>query len=473
MPLHQSRRIYADHALLSDGWHAQVVVDIGADGMISSVCSNVDPAQRRQQHFDWSCRHLLPAICNLHSHAFQRAMAGCSERLDSADKRNFWGWREHMYRLANALTPDSLSAISRLAYMEMLEAGFAAVAEFHYVHHAADGCHYQPPEHMAQGILAAAADSGIGLCLLPVLYTQADADGSALAARQLRFGNSVDDYLRLLQAIASCLHHHAADTQLGMAAHSLRAVSPAQLQRLLQQLQPQQPLHIHVAEQIAEVASVQQHLGLPPLQWLLENTDIDQRWCLVHATHATTAELKALQQTGCCIGLCPQTEANLGDGVFALPDWLALGGHSGVGTDANIRISVSEELRLLEYTQRLLQQRRQVLQPGDIAGDIDAQGEALYRHALRGGAQALQRRSGVIASGHWADLLHLDGSVCGMDHLNQSNLIDGWLFAAGPGMVRDVWSAGRHVVVNGRHVQRQQICSDYATAIRNIQHSLT
>jgi len=454
--------------MLADGWRAQVMVEINACGMIESVQSGISAAQREEFPCDWSCRHLLPALSNVHSHAFQRAMAGGSERISKSGDGHFWGWREHMYRLANALSPQDVEAVSRLAFMEMLEAGFAAVAEFHYLHHVPDGSHYDPIDSMSQRLMAAAADTGIGLCLLPVLYAQADADASPLQPQQRRFGNSMDDFLQLLQAADSSLRELPADASLGLAAHSLRAVSPAQLHSLLQQLQPQQPMHLHAAEQSAEIESVQRHLGLPPLQWLLEHAEPDQRWCLIHATHATPAELQALAATGCSIGLCPQTEANLGDGVFAMPEWLAMHGRSGIGSDANICISVAAELRLLEYTQRLLQQRRQVLQPNDTVDITQAQGEALYRHCLHGGAQALQRASGVIAAGHWADLLHLDGSHCGLDHLSSANIIDGWVFAAGPGMVRDVWSAGRHCVVHGRHVQRERIRADYAAAMRQM-----
>ena len=469
MSLQQSRRIHADHAMLADGWHGQVMVDIDARGMIISVHEGVDPTLHDERPCDWFCRYLLPAIVNVHSHAFQRAMAGCSERFSSSDNSNFWGWREQMYRLANTVTPDDVEIISRLAFMEMLEAGFAAVGEFHYLHHAPDGKHYAQIDAMSQQIMAAAATTGIGLCLLPVLYSQADADGCALQPQQQRFGNSTDDFLYLMQAASASMSRHLpADACLGVAAHSLRAVSPAQLQQLLQYLPAQQPVHMHVAEQPAEIASVQRHLGLPPLQWLLENTALDQRWCLIHATHATATELQTLAATGCSIGLCPQTEANLGDGVFALPDWLAMAGRCGIGSDSNIRISVSDELRLLEYTQRLLAQRRQVLQPATASQRTSSQGETLYRHCLAGGAQALQRQTGVIAPGHWADLLHLDTSACGMHQLHADNVIDGWIFAGADGMVRDVWSAGRHCVVNGRHVQHDQIYQDYAACNLNL-----
>ncbi len=454
--------------MLADGWHAQVTVDIDARGMITSVRSGISTRERTAQPCDWSCRHLLPAISNVHSHAFQRAMAGGSERIDTQDNSDFWSWRAQMYRLANTLAPEDIAAISSLAFMEMLEAGYAAVAEFHYLHHAADGRHYDQIDLLSQQIMTAAATTGIGLCLLPVLYAQADADGSPLLAQQRRFGNSLDDFLRLLQAADVSLRQLLqADARLGVAAHSLRAVSPTQLSGMVQNVQ-QQPIHMHIAEQTAELESVRRQLGAPPLQWLHEHVELDQGWCLIHATHATTSELQALAKTGCSIGLCPHTEANLGDGVFALPDWLSAGGHSGIGSDSNIRISVVEELRLLEYTHRLLQQRRQVLLPANCAGITQAQGEALYRHALRGGAQALQRHSGVIAPGHWADLLHLDGSHCGLDHLHADNLVDGWVFASGQNMVRDVWSAGRHCVVNGQHVLREQIQREYRATVQRL-----
>ncbi|MDA3934329.1 MAG: formimidoylglutamate deiminase [Gammaproteobacteria bacterium] len=469
--LHHSRKITADHALLEDGWHDRVSVMIDVHGDIVEVSSGRAACMSGA---DWHCRYLLPAMCNVHSHAFQRALAGRTETPRPSGDDNFWGWREHMYQLANTLQPEDIESISRLAFMEMLEAGFCAVGEFHYLHHQPNGHSYQHPAELAERVMAAAADSGIGLCMLPVLYAQADADGSAPLAQQQRFSNSLDRYLTLWQQAEQCLREQLpGDSSIGIAPHSLRAVSKSQLLALLQHIgQRNMPIHMHVAEQTAELASVRQHLGLAPVQWLLEHAEVDQRWCMIHATHAESAELRALASAACSVGLCPQTEASLGDGLFAVQDWLQLGGHTAIGSDSNINISIAEELRLLEYTQRLLAQRRQVLLPlASAATATDparSQGEQLYRMAVAGGARALQRRSGVIASGYHADLLHLDSRHDALDNLDQNTLLDGWIFASGRAMPRDVWSAGRHCVVNGQHVQRQQIQAQYRNTMKAI-----
>lgn len=427
-------------AFLPGGWAHDVRVVIEA-GRIASVTPDT-PAAGGDTRLDGLA--LLPAVANLHSHAFQRAMAGRTERR-GAGAESFWTWRDTMYRLLETMDPDDVEAIAALAYVEMLEAGFAAVGEFHYLHHPSGGGRYAAPAEMAHRIVAAAEAAGIGLTLLPVLYTHAGAAGGALAGGQLRFGCDVDGFMSLH---AEARRGLAEDGVLGAAPHSLRAVTPETAATLAEAL-PEGPLHIHAAEQTREVEELLAVHGARPVALLLDRVGIGPRWCVIHATHMTAHETGELAASGAVAGLCPVTEANLGDGIFPGPAFVEAGGRYGVGSDSNVRIDLAEELRLLEYGQRLQARARHVLAPPG-----GSTGEALWRAAAEGGAQALGRETGAIRPGAWADLVAVDTEAVG---LPLDCLLDGLVFARTEGALREVWSAGRHVVRGGRHVARDRI----------------
>jgi formiminoglutamate deiminase len=412
---------------------------------------------------------LLPALSNLHSHSFQRAMAGLTERK-AAGRESFWTWREVMYRFVERLTPEDVAAIAAQAFAEMQEAGFAAVAEFHYIHNSPTGLAYADPSELSKCIISAADVTGIGLTLLPVLYSYGGAGQQPLSGGQRRFGNGVDSFLSLHSAAGRAVASLAPDARLGLAPHSLRATCPKDLAAVLagaDRTAGEAPVHIHVAEQPREVEEIKAWLGARPVEWLLANAPMGPDWCAVHATHMTPAECAGLAATGTVAGLCPITEANLGDGPFDGPGWLRAGGRLGIGSDSNVRISVAEELRTLDYSQRLRDMSRAVMVPGE--GWV---GAWLYGAAATGGAQALGRAAGSITPGMWADLVALDDTHPAFAPLQDDHLLDAFVFAAPDGVVTDLWSAGRHSVRHGRHVARDRIRADYVRCVRRLAGAL-
>ena len=449
--------LHARTALLPGGWATDVQVQI-ADGRISAITFGKKPAGQIMD-----C--LLPAPANLHSHTFQRAMAGMTEQR-GAGSDSFWTWRSLMYRFLDRLTPDDVQAIAAMVMMEMAEAGYGAVAEFHYLHHAPGGRIYGDLAEMSGRIAAAAAQTGLGLTHLPVLYERGGCDGRSLTAGQLRFGNDLDRFSRLWDAARHSLAALPADSVLGVAPHSLRAASAEGISRV-NSLAPLAPIHIHVAEQVAEVAEVLAHTGARPVQWLLENHDLSARWCLIHATQMEPFETERLAATGAIAGLCPITEANLGDGIFDGMRFAAAGGRFGLGSDSNVRISLSEELRSLEYSQRLAGHGRAML-----AEATRSTGRVLYQGACEGGALAAGRASGAIAVGMWADLMGLDCSGPDMAASVGDTLLDTFIFAGDDRMVADVWSAGRHIVTGGRHIARDAVVASYRAVITRLRADL-
>ena len=451
--------IFAKKALISTGWASDVRLTVG-QGMIRLVAPGSKP-----QAGDVRVDTLLPALGNLHSHAFQRAMAGMTE-VRAAGRDSFWTWRELMYRFVDHLTPEHIEAIAALVYLEMLEAGYAAVGEFHYVHRQRGGTPYANPAELSNRIFAAAQATGIGLTHLPVLYSYGGAGRLPLSDGQQRFGNDVDGFIRLVERATASLRHLPTDARIGIAPHSLRATAPDDLKAVLAAHQGV-PVHIHIAEQPKEVQDIQAWLGARPVDWLLRNANVDATWCLIHATHMTDDETKRMAASGAVAGLCPITEANLGDGPFNGPVYLAAGGSFGVGSDSNINISLCEELRTLEYSQRLRDLARNVLVVG--AGSV---GHTLYTGAARGGAQALGRNAGDISVGRLADLVAIDSTTPALCPLTRDQLLDGLVFAAKDSVVTDVWSAGRHAVRGGRHIHREQIVAAYRVAISALLASL-
>ncbi len=448
-------KIHAETALLGSEWVQDLLVEVDGSRIISleSGTSATSDSIR--------VGALLPALGNLHSHAFQRAMAGMTEAR-AAGKESFWTWRTLMYRFLDRLTPEQVEAIAALVYMEMQEAGYASVGEFHYVHHQPGGTPYGQLSELSQRIYSAAGKTGIGLTHLPVLYTYGGVKQEPLSGGQLRFGNDLERYLRLVdecRSIASGMH---ADARLGIAPHSLRATSPDDLRQVVA-LVPNGPAHIHISEQLKEVVDVENAMGRRPVAWLLDNVDVNDRWCLIHATHMTDDETRALAQSGAVAGLCPITEANLGDGIFNGKAYLEGGGSFGVGSDSNVRISLTEELRMLEYSQRLRDMERTVLVPSE--GSV---GHTLYAGAAKGGAQALDRDTGEIAVGKLADLVAIHRDHPTLCALQDCQLLDGLCFAASDCVVTDLWSAGRHMVQGGRHIARDEIIRTYKSEISKL-----
>jgi formiminoglutamate deiminase len=442
-------------ALLPAGWADDVQVEV-TDGTIAKVTAGVAPAAGDERH-----QLAIPGIASLHSHAFQRGMAGLAEiRGDAAD--TFWTWRETMYRFALTMTPEDTQAVATLLYVEMLEQGFTRVGEFHYLHHDHDGAAYANPAEMATRIAGAAEVSGIGLTLLPCFYAHGTFGGTAPHAGQRRFICSVDQFARLVDASREAIRA-LPGANLGIAPHSLRAVTPDELAALLP-LAAGGPLHIHAAEQVREVEDCVAWSGQRPVAWLLDHAPVDQRWCLIHATHMTPAETAALAARGAVAGLCPLTEASLGDGIFPGREFLGAGGRIGIGTDSNILIGVDAELRQLEYGQRLKHRERNVLSGGPGVST----GRALLDAALAGGGQALAQPAVGLQVGARADIVTLDTTHPSLAGRSRDAVLDGWIFAAGAGAIDCVWAGGARLVEGGRHRLRQEARETFNAAMRRL-----
>lgn len=443
--------IHARRALLPDGWASDARISI-ADGRIGSIDIGVLP-----EAGDDGQTLMVPGMPNLHSHAFQRGMAGLAERRGpSAD--SFWTWRELMYRFALTMTPEHLEAIASHLYLEMLESGFTRVGEFHYLHHDRDGQRYSDIGEMATRIAAAASRTGIGLTLLPAFYAHSNFGGTPPREEQQRFVNDLEGFVRLLEASRTAVA--SLDTALvGVAPHSLRAVTPDELAAVCA-MEPDGPIHIHVAEQQREVDDCLAWSGQRPVDWLLNHAEVDRRWCLIHATHMTDIEVERLASSGAVAGLCPITEANLGDGVFAGPAFSAHGGRYGIGSDSNILIGVADELRQLEYSQRLEHRARNVM-----ANASGSTGRALFDAAVAGGSVALGVDETGLAIGAPADMVTLDGDL--IDILEGDEVLDAWIFTNGVA-VDDVWAGGTKVVDAGRHRLRENVSTGFHRAMREL-----
>jgi formimidoylglutamate deiminase len=448
-------RLHFASALLPSGWANDVQVVITA-GTIEAVTPGVSPAASDERH-----QIALPGLASLHSHAFQRGMAGLAElRGDSTD--TFWTWRETMYRFALAMTPEDVAAVATLLYVEMLEQGFTRVGEFHYLHHDRDGLPYADLAEMAARIAQAAEASGIGLTLLPSFYAHGGFGGAAPHAGQRRFICSVDQFATLMAASRKAIGK-LPGANIGIAPHSLRAVTPDELAAIIP-LADGGPVHIHAAEQVKEVEDCLAWSGRRPVQWLLEYAPVNQRWCVIHATHTTNEEVDAFARTGAVAGLCPVTEASLGDGVFPAREFLDAGGVFGVGTDSNVLIGVADELRQLEYGQRLKHRARNVLSGGAAAST----GRTLFDHARAGGAQALAQTTVGLVPGARADIVTLDAAHPSLAGRARDAVIDGWIFAAGSGAIDCVWAGGNKVVEGGRHRLRQSARENFNASVRRL-----
>jgi len=434
-----------------DGWRADAGLTVDEHGRIVAI-ETAEPTA--------SARWIVPGIANLHSHAFQRAMAGMAERqtnpLDS-----FWTWRETMYRFAARFDPDTLKAVAAQVYAEMLEAGYTTVCEFHYLHHGRDGRPYADPAEMSRALVAAARETGIRLTLLPVLYMTGGFDGRALDARQQRFAHGVDDYLRLLDLLCEDV---GGQMHVGACFHSLRAVPADAMATVLATLPGAMPVHVHIAEQLAEVDDCVAIRGARPVQWLLDNADIDERWTLVHATHLDDAEVQGVARSGATIAICPTTEANLGDGLFPLRAYLDAGGAWGIGSDSHISVSPVEELRWLEYGQRLATRHRNIA----VRADSTSVGETLLHGVTATAARSSGQPIGALAERAGADFVVLDTDAAQFAGATAGDAIDRWIFSGNRNLVRDVHVGGTQVVADGLHRDRDAIAARYNRAIRTL-----
>jgi formimidoylglutamate deiminase len=448
--------VHFQSALLPEGWATNVRVGI-SNGSVTSVERNV--AARAG---DERASVGLPGISNVHSHAFQRGMAGLTEhRGPNAD--SFWTWRELMYRFVGSITPEDAEAFAAQAYMEMLEAGFTRVGEFHYLHHDPSGKPYADPGEMATRVVAAVEQTGIALTMLPVFYAHSGFGGKPPAEGQRRFINSVDQFARLME-LSRKAAARIAHAVVGIAPHSLRAVAPEEL-IAIQPLAEGGPVHIHAAEQIREVEDCVAWSGMRPVEWLMHSMPVDDRWCLIHSTHLTETEVARLAGSGAVAGLCPITEGNLGDGVFPGTQFLGAGGALGIGTDSNVLISVAQELRQLEYSQRLRDRARNVL----AGGPNRSTGRTLFEAALRGGAQAtaVSAQAG-IAVGAPADFFSLATNDVMFAGRSGDQVLDTFIFAGGERCIDSVWRAGRKVVSGGRHHARDAIEARYRATLERL-----
>jgi formimidoylglutamate deiminase len=450
-----SETLWARSALLPEGWVANLRIEMCA-GRVAAL-----ERDARARAGEESVAVLLPGMPNLHSHAFQRGMAGLTEyRGPAAD--NFWSWRALMYRFVARMTPEDLEAVTTWAFIEMLEAGFTRVGEFHYVHHDPAGKPYADPAELTARVAASAGRSGIALTLLPVFYAQGGFGGAPANEGQRRFLHDVSGFSRLLEA-SRRVTAPLPDAVVGMAPHSLRAVTAQQLSELLPLAQG--PIHMHAAEQTAEVEQCLQWSGARPVQWLLDNAPVDDRWCLVHSTHIDDTEISRLAQSGTVAGLCPVTEANLGDGIFPATRFLAAGGRFGIGTDSNVSIAVNDELRQLEYSQRLNTRTRNV-----VAGQSPSTGHALFTGAQRGGSQALgvpADRAGIVP-GAPADFFSLNTATPMFAERTADSLLDSFVFAGARDCIDGVWRAGRKLVSSGRHHARDDAASACRAALARL-----
>ncbi|CAI9119239.1 formimidoylglutamate deiminase [Brytella acorum] len=451
-----TRSVFARQALLPGGWRSDVRLEFSG-GRFTAIDAGVaaHPADERADI-------VLPPLPSLHSHAFQRAMAGLTEtRRDPAD--SFWTWREQMYALASRIDPDGMRAIAAQLYMEMLKAGFTQVAEFHYLHRAPDGRPYDRPAEMAFSVVDGAGEAGIGMTLLPTLYRRAGF-GRPLAPEQKRFESAPDFIVGIMTDIAAA-HRDNGRVHVGVGLHSLRAVNREDIIAMLALVPQDVPIHIHIAEQQREVADCVEFLGRRPVAWLLDEIAVDARWCLVHATHLDPGETRRFAASGAVAGLCPITEANLGDGLFPLVDFIDAGGRFGIGTDSNVLASANEELRLLEYGQRLSARKRCLALPGDEKGSV---GRYLYDASLKGGSLACGHGGGALAVGQRADLCVVREAALPLPDLRGDAVLDSLVFARAAFPAHNVLCGGDWVVREGRHVREDEISAAFRAAIRHL-----
>ncbi len=452
--------LFASDALLGVGWARDVLLEWDERGIFTRV-----EAGQSRGAAPAAAGPVLPGMANVHSHAFQRAMAGLAEyRGHPTD--DFWTWRDEMYRLVERLSPDDLEAIATHLYVEMLEHGYTSVGEFHYLHHDRDGRPYSDRAETSNRIIAAAESAGIALTLMPVLYAYGGFGHRVLSPAQRRFGGDTRFVMELVTELRE-FHLPHPRLRIGIAPHSVRAVDALMLTELVDaatRLDASMPIHMHVSEQVGEVADCVATHGTTPLDWIADLVAIDKRWCFIHATHLTQIEMRKLAATGAAVGLCPVTEANLGDGIFELERWLETGAPWCIGGDGHVCVSPFEELRALEYSQRLRHRVRNVAASEQVP-DVAAN---LWRRAAEGGAQALAQPAGWLAAGRRADLVVLDRAHVDFESLSGSATLGVTMFGGSPNRVHDVFIAGEPVVTEARHPRREDAAADYRAALKRL-----
>ena len=464
-----------ERLLVGDQWRRDVCVEVGEDGRIASLAP-AEIGAGGERVAGWT----VPGVPNVHSHAFQRAMAGLAEGGGGTDRRasSFWRWREVMYEFLRRLSPDDVEAVAAQAYVEMLKAGFTCVGEFHYLHHPPGGGAYDDEAETSRRILRAADTAGIGLVHMPVVYETGGFGGEPLRGGQLRFRMDLEGVRRLLEGLERDIGRpgdaQAGRRRLGWAVHSLRAVSRESFDRIAdfvgsRESGLQSPVHIHVAEQEREVRECLAARGARPVEWLLDNAPVDERWCLVHATHVDDAEVRGTAARGAVVGLCPTTEANLGDGLFPLGRFVGCGGRFGIGTDSHVSRSPAEELRVLEYGQRLTLRTRSVLgRAADQEGALAGAGGALLDRAWRDGAQALGWDGGRAAAGCRADFVVLDSDHPALVGRDEHAVLDSWVFSGTDNPVSHVFVGGVRVIEDGRHAREEEVARAFREAARRL-----
>jgi formimidoylglutamate deiminase len=454
-PVPRMRSFLAAAALLPHGWARDVLIEVDAAGFIAGVTPEAAPGLARRLS-----GHVVPGMPNLHSHAFQRAMAGGAERRSPAGRDSFWTWRETMYRFVARFSPEDAEAVAAQLYAECLEHGFTCIAEFHYLHHQPDGSAYADPAEMAKRHLAAARRAGIGITMLPSLYRHGGIFGKDPHEGQRRFLNDIDSFCRIVEATRAAVDGDPQAT-VGLAPHSLRAVTPTMLHALSGF---DGPIHIHAAEQPKEIEECLAATGTRPVRWLLEHMPLDRRWVLIHATHLDDGEVRSLARTGAVAGLCPTTEASLGDGTFRLPEFVVAGGRIGIGTDSHVGTAPAFELRQLETSQRLRHHARAVA----TGAENPHPGRTLLDAVLAGGAQASGRKLGAIAPGLRADFVELDDTHPLLVGRTGDALLDAWVFSGQGNTVRTTVCGGTVVVEAGRHVRAMAIRDAFTVAMKRL-----
>lgn len=453
----------AEKALMPEGWADDVLISVDENGWITAVQPGQKAAVAERLEGP-----VMPGMTNLHSHAFQRAMAGLTERA-TGDKDSFWTWRETMYKFLETMGPEDQEAIAAQLYVEMLKSGYTSVGEFHYLHHQPDGKPYTDLAASSRHIIRAAKTAGIGITHLPVLYACGGFGSQPPTAGQRRFISTPE---QILDIVASLRAEYEDDPQIriGLAHHSLRAVTPQMLldvTKAVRAYEPAMPIHIHVAEQMKEVNDCIAWSGKRPIEWLLENVPLDSHWCIIHATHMTERETRDLARTGAVAGLCPTTEANLGDGLFSLALFLESGGRFGIGSDSHISVNMREELRWLEYGQRLFHQARAVTKENGQP----SVGATLYKKALEGGSQALGRATGAIAPGQRADFIVLDSADPALLTRESGYVADALIFASNANPVKHVMAGGQWVVRDFKHNQEGPVLARYKKKLEALSSS--
>ncbi|MDD9900667.1 MAG: formimidoylglutamate deiminase [Alphaproteobacteria bacterium] len=456
--------LFARTALLPTGWAEDVLVAYDKDGWIVGVETGKAPSSD-DNDVEAVPGVLVPGLVNAHSHAFQRALAGLTER-GAGRKKSFWSWRDTMYRFVSKLSPDDMHALAKGVYTDMLKAGYTSVGEFHYLHHDPEGKAYTDIAEMSHQVIRAAMETGIAITHMPALYAFGGVGGQPAVEGQRRFLNTVPSLLQMLEKLQKD-YAGIPQVSFGFAHHSLRAVTPDMLRdgtRAARRLMPDVPIHILAGAQRAEVEDCLAWSGLSPAGWLMEYGDVDENWSFIHALHMTEEDTRSMAAMGIVAVLCPTSEANHGAGVFPLLHYLQCGGRFAIGSASNVSVDALEELRWLEYLQRVQAGERVIL----YTDELTSVGATLFERTVQGGARALKRKTGRIAVGCRADFVVLDTDLPSMAGKLRDHVLDTAIFAAAETPVLHVMSGGRWAVRDRRHRREDQIRDSLRKVLQNL-----